>query len=125
MAIGFSVGGSLGNVTPDKQMTRTTRPQILMATFGDGYEQRAIDGINSLRETYTASFKTRTKEDVDDIVTYLESTNGVTAFNFTIPDTNSAGNEKTIKVVFVDYSINYEYDKFYTLSVNLRRVYEP
>jgi len=125
MAIGFNVGGTLGNVTPDKSMARSSKPNLLTATFGDGYEQRAVDGINHLTETYSTSFKTRPKADIDDIVTYLEGTNGVTDFDFTIPDTNSAGNEKTIKVVFVDYSITYEYDNFYSLNVNLRRVYEP
>ena len=60
------------------------------------------------------------------IVQYFESTNGVTRFNFTIPDTNAASNnETTVKVVFVEYSINYEYDDFYTLTAKLRRVYEP
>jgi len=125
MTIGFNVGGTLGVVTPDKSLTRSSKPSLLIASFGDGYEQRAIDGINHLKETYNASFKTRPKADIDDIVTYLEGTNGVSDFDFTIPNTNSAGNEKTVKVVFVDYSINYEYDEFYSLSVNLRRVYEP
>lgn len=123
MTIGFNIGGSI--VTPDKQMSRTTRPQLLLATFGDGYEQRAVDGINFLKETYTASFKTRPKATIDAIVAYLEGTKGVTKFNFTIPDTSSGGTEKTIKVVFVDYSITYDYDNFYTINVNLRRVYEP
>lgn len=125
MAIGFSVGGSLGNVTPDKSMTRSTKPQVLIASFGDGYEQRAIDGINHFKETYVATFRTRPESEIDDIVTYLESTNGVADFDFTFPDTNSAGNEKTVKVVFADYNITYDYDNFYSLTVNLRRVYEP
>ena len=107
MAIGFNIGGSIGNVTPDKQMSRTTRPQLLLASFGDGYEQRAIDGINFLKETYTTTFKTRPKATIDAIVSYLEGTKGVTKFNFTIPDTSSGGTEKTIKVVFVDYSSKY------------------
>lgn len=126
MTLGFNVGGTLGTVTPDRTMTRQTKPQLLMATFGDGYEQRAVDGINHFKETYSVSFKNRGKEEIDDIVQYFESTNGVSRFNFTIPDTNSTSDNKTtVKVVFVEYSINYEYDDFYTLTAKLRRVYEP
>lgn len=123
MAIGFIYTGTT-YATPDKTMTRQSSPKVLLAAFGDGYEQRAVDGINATKETYSLQFRNRTKAFVDDVVTFLESKQGVTKFSFTIPDTNSGGNEKTIKVVCDTYTTNYEYDDYYTLSVNLRRVFE-
>lgn len=46
----------------------------------------------------------------------------------TIPDTNDAngqGNaEKDVKVVATNYSVTYDYENFYSLSLSLKRVYE-
>tara|TARA_B100002019_G_C21095167_1_gene510637 strand:- start:131 stop:505 length:375 start_codon:yes stop_codon:yes gene_type:complete len=123
MAIGFIYTGTT-YATPDKTMTRQSNPKVLLANFGDGYEQRVADGINSIKETYNLQFRNREKTFVDDVITFLDSKKGVTKFSFTIPDTNSGGNEKTVKVVCDNYTTNYEYDEYYTLNVNLRRVYE-
>lgn len=123
MAIGFHDGVS--QKVPDRSMARRTTPKVLLASFGDGYEQRTPLGINSIGEEYTVTFKTRTKADIDDISTFLDSQKGANNFSFTIPDTNGVGNETTIKVVCSDYSKTWEYDNFYTLEATLRRVYEP
>ena len=73
--------------------------------------------------------------EADDIAGYLTSLNGVTAFNFTVPDyatteettgilDSSTDDEKTIKVVCDNFTENYQYDEFYSLSATFRRVYE-
>jgi phage-related protein len=123
MALGFIYTGSTF-ATPDKTMTRESSPKVLISKFGDGYEQRVTDGINSLSETYSLQFKTREKEFIDDVVVFLDGKKGVTKFAFRIPESNSSGGEKEIKVVCDSYSTTYEYDNFYTLGVSLRRVYE-
>lgn len=113
--------------TPDKGLSRNTTPQVLTATFGDGYEQRIVDGINSIKEQYSLTYKTRTKEDIDDIVAFLDGTKGVTSFDFKIPDSNNSANNNitTIKAVCTTYSTSFEYDNFYSLNVTIKRVYEP
>ena len=83
--------------------------------------------VNSVKETYNVSFTTRPKADIDDIVGYLDSLKGVTAFSFTIPDSNgseASGTETTIKVVCDDFSITYDSGDFYSASAKFRRVYE-
>tara|TARA_B100000953_G_scaffold287688_1_gene270129 strand:+ start:489 stop:884 length:396 start_codon:yes stop_codon:yes gene_type:complete len=130
MAIGFTTSSDYGSlpVRPDKSLSRKSKPKIHLATFGDGYEQRLGDGINSVKETFSVQFQTRTKADIDDIVGYFTSLKGVTAFNFTIPDDNVAASpgpqETTIKVVCDDFDITYDYGDFYSASANFRRVYE-
>ena len=125
MTIGFIYTGST-YATPDKQLTKTSTPRVLTAKFGDGYEQRAVDGINNLEESYALTFKTREKAEIDDIVAFLDSKQNVTKFTFTFPDTNNTTRtgERDVKVVAQEYSTNYEYDNFYTLNVTLRRVFE-
>ena len=125
MTIGFIYTGST-YATPDKQLSKKSNPRVLTAKFGDGYEQRAVDGINNLNETYTLTFKTRPKADIDDIVAFLDSKQNVTKFTLTLPDTNNTtrSGERDVKVVSQEYTTNYEYDNFYTLNVTLRRVFE-
>ena len=71
MAIGFTVGVIVR--TPDKMLSRSTQPKVRVASFGDGYEQRLPDGINTLKETFSVSFNTRTKVEIDDIVTFFDN----------------------------------------------------
>ena len=133
MAIGFTTSAAFGAkaIRPDKSLSRSSKPKVHLATFGDGYEQRLADGINSVKETFSVAFQTRTKADIDDIVGYLDSLQGVTAFNFTIPDSNQTSDagdltagETAIKVVCDDFSITYDYGDFYSASASFRRVYE-
>lgn len=127
MALGFIYDGVSAYAVPDKALTRSSKPTVLMARFGDGYEQRAADGLNSIKETYSVSFNNRTKEFVDDVVAFLDSTASVTNFGFTVPDSNNTTRtgEKDVVVVCDSYSTSYAYDNFYTLTATLRRVYEP
>lgn len=125
MAIGFIYTGTT-YATPDKSMTKNSTPRIRTAKFGDGYEQRIIDGINNLEESYSLSFKTRLKADIDDIVAFLDTKAGVTKFTLTLPDTNNTTRtgERDVKVVSTNYSVTYDYDDFYSLSLSLKRVFE-
>lgn len=125
MALGFNTTSTYGNrdILPDKGLTRTSTPRVLVARFGDGYEQRIADGINSINETFRVTFNNRTKEEIDDITAYLGSLNGTTAFTYTIPDSNNSG-ETDIKVVCDTFTQNYSYGDFYSASATFRRVYE-
>ncbi len=128
MALGFEIVVDSGTYyRPDKSLRRKSKPKVHLATFGDGYEQRLADGINSITEIYSVSFATRPKADIDDIVAFFDSKQGVTAFDFTIPDSNGSeagGTETTIKVVCDDFDISYDYGDFYSASAKFRRVYE-
>ena len=122
MAIGFTDLTSTVR-KPDKSMTRSTKPKVLFAQFGDGYEQRLADGINTLEETFQVSFNTRTKEEIDDIVAFFENKAGVTAFTYTIPDSNNSG-ETAIKVVCSTWNKTRAYGDYYSATATFKRVYE-
>ena len=123
MAVGFNVGGSLGVVIPDKGFSRTSEPRIFRTEFGDGYEQRLANGINNLVENYSLSFNNRTKEDIDDITAFFATKGAVTAFTFTIPDSNNSG-ETAVKVICNNWSQAYKVGDYYSCTATFRRVYE-
>ena len=124
MATGFNVGGTLGQVIPDKGITRSNEPNVILSEFGDGYEQRLANGINNLKQEFSINFATRLKADIDDIADFLELKGGVTPFNYTYADSNESGGEKTVKVVCDEWQQTWEYAEYYSLSCNFRRVYE-
>jgi len=129
MTIGFTIPASESYVsvdtaiTPDEGMSRKGSSRLRIAKFGDGYEQRIVDGINNVEEQYSVNFSNRAKATIDDIVAFFESRKGA-AFNFTIPDNNAGSGETTIKVVCTEYSLNYDNGITYSCSTTLRRVYE-
>lgn len=126
MTIGIKQNNGTLIATPDKSMSKSVSPRVLTAKFGDGYEQRIANGINSIDETYSLTFKTRTKEDIDDIVVFLDDQKNVSKFLFTMPDTNNTTRtgEKDVSVVSTQYSVTYDYEDFYTLTLSLKRVFE-
>jgi len=121
MALGFTVGSL--QVLPDKGLTRQSTPRVLRVQFGDGYEQRVAEGLNSLQETYNIAYSNRPKAEIDDIVAFMDDKKGVTKFDYVIPDTNNGG-ETTIKVVCEQYNLTYVNDSSYTFTATFRRVYE-
>ena len=58
--------------------------QHRLVVFGDGYEQRAEDGINSRSRGGQWSWAVLEQDDADDIVDFL-SDNAVTGFRYTFP----------------------------------------
>ena len=122
MAVGFTDLTSTVR-RPDKSMTRSTKPAVHLAKFGDGYEQRLANGLNVLGETFSITFNNRTKEEIDDIVAFFENKAGVTAFNYTIPDSNNSG-ETTVKVVCDTWSKTFTFGDYYSASATFRGVYE-
>jgi phage-related protein len=122
----LSFGFGNKQVVPDKGLARGTAPTVHKVQFGDGYELRVAEGINSIKQQYSISFNNREKAEIDDIVAFLDYKKGVTSFNFTIPDSRATSNdETTIKVVSEQYSLAYTNDIGYGCTATFRRVYEP
>ena len=121
---GSNITGFSSAVQPDKSLSRKNTPRVHLAQFGDGYEQRLQDGINSLKQEISVSFQTRPKAEIDDLVAFFESLNGVTKFRFDLADSNAGSSTETIKVVCPNWTQRWEYDDYYTLEAKFQRVYE-
>ena len=63
-----NITGFSAPVQPDKGFSRSTTPRVIQATFGDGYEQRARVGINSLVTTYSVTFSNRIGSNSKDLL---------------------------------------------------------
>lgn len=68
-------------------------PRVLGAAFGDGYQQRVGDGINTISPEWSLTFS-RVIADIDAIEAFLEARAGEESFDWTPP-----GESTAIKVV--------------------------
>ena len=119
-------GQSAFEATADRGMARSTQHRVLTAKFGDGYEQRVLDGINSKGDSFSISYNNRSAEDINLIAAFFDTKAGK-SFNFTVTDTFTGGNlsNTTMKVVCQEYNINYIRENIHSLTCTLKRVYEP
>lgn len=121
---GSNITGFSDAVQPDKGFGRQTTMRVHVAQFGDGYEQRLTDGINTKQQTLSVSFSTRPKAEIDDLVAFFESLNGVSKFRFDLEDSNESSSTESIFCVCDTWSQSWAYDNFYSLTATFRRVYE-
>lgn len=125
-----SIKGTSGNssfeAVADRGLSRKSNHRVLTAKFGDGYEQRVLDGINTKDDMFNISFKNRDSEDINLIAEFLDLKAGKN-FDFVVTDTFSNGSltTSTLKVVCDGYDISYGQTINHSLSCQLRRVYEP
>jgi phage-related protein len=101
----------------DRGFTKRVKHRLLVAKFGDGYEQRVRDGINTQDATFNFSFKNRPWEEIEVLSAFLDIKAGL-SFDAVI-------SEETVKVVCENYDINYGQNDIHTLTGNFRKVYEP
>jgi len=70
------------NINPDRGLKAESNPRVLVAAYGDGYEQRVAAGINNTQEVWNLTWKNRTAAEANKIVKFLETQGGVTAFDW-------------------------------------------
>jgi phage-related protein len=70
--------------SPMPGATQEQQPRVRAAQFGDGYQQRVGDGINTMPRKWPLQF-TRATADIDAIETFLVARAGVESFDWTPP----------------------------------------
>lgn len=119
----FSSGSPSSSTTivADRGLSRTIKHRVLTAKFGDGYEQRVTDGVNSKGDTFAISINNRLATEVNLIAKFLDVKAG-SNFDFIVTDYDG---DTTLKVVCDDYNVIYTREEYHSLTANFRRVYEP
>jgi len=117
-------------ITADRGFSRQAAFNVLTASFGDGYEQRAENGINSKQEQISLTFNNRSYREGNLIAAFFDLKK---ASNFLLKITNtkdvedltSSDVEENIRVVCDGYNIVYPTEDTISIQTTLRRVYEP
>lgn len=69
----------------DNGVEMTQKPRVLSGQFGDGYEQRTADGINTQPEEWALTFTAQTVTERNAILAFFRARAGVEWFNWTSP----------------------------------------
>lgn len=105
--------------TPSFEATEASKPRVTKIQYGDGYEMRAIFGLNADPKEWTLTFSERTNTERDAITTFFETAGGATSFDW-IPPSGSAG-----KYVCEEWQVTLRVFNFNTIQAKFREVFEP
>lgn len=106
--------------TPDFGAKAAYKPKVRKAQFGDGYQQRQADGINTRADTWDLQFQARDDSETAAILAFLEARAGVEAFDWTPPNELTA-----IRVVCSEWNKTLDRANLNSVSAQFIRVYEP
>lgn len=74
----------IGNPSQDN-FSEQHRPRVLMLRFGDGYEQRATDGLNPILRRWNVAWRVLDRERTKLALDFLKEQGGVDAFHWKAP----------------------------------------
>lgn len=96
---------------------RNKTPRVLSARFGDGYEQRLADGINTKPAIWNLTF-TYDNSTIASIESFLETKGGITSFTWT----PHGGSE--IKVICREWSKSIDSPTTSSIQTTFEQVFE-
>lgn len=96
---------------PDWGFGETPEFRVRKVSFGDGYEQRAPDGINSTRRKWSPVWTMLSEEEKDLLYDFLLARAGVEAFMFNPPP-------KYAPVKALCTEVRWSYNQFNDFSVS-------
>lgn len=104
---------------PDFGPTKSAKPRIRKAQFGDGYTQAVRYGINSLDEQWNLTFSKRSLAEADAIEAFFDASSYVEPFDWTPPG-ESAKRYRVSEWTRTNSSAG-----LFDLTAKFDRVYEP
>jgi len=78
------------NVNPDYGLKQGGEFRVQTVSFGDGYEQRRPDGINTVRRVWSLQWSNLDRWQKDALVDFLVEMKGAYAFLWHVPDSDDA-----------------------------------
>lgn len=126
-AIASNVPPAPTTIRADRGLSRQVSFAILKANFGDGYSQRARNGINSKKEALSISFNNREYKEGNLIAKFLDTKQGLN-FDLTLTDTavgEMTDNTEVLRVTCDGYNLVYINDTTVSIQATFNRVYEP
>lgn len=93
--------------------------RVLRTDFGDGYSQRAADGINSLKESWTLVWEKISSTNYGTLISFFEGKAGYIAFTWTPPGESTSKTWICQKWSKEPAEVNY-----YNITAELERVFD-
>lgn len=106
--------------TPEYGASVERKPRVRTIAFGDGYEQRARDGINTNPVKWSLQFNMRDNIETDEIMAFLDARGAAEAFDWTPPNESN-----TIRVVCRSWNKVLNKFNLNSVTATFEQVFEP
>lgn len=104
--------------TPSVDSEKSVKPKVIRADFGDGYSQRAGDGLNAIRKNYKFMWDALTNAEATELEEFFEAKAGYIAFWYTPPLESTA-----LPFICTEWNKTYG-EATYKVSATFERVYD-
>ena len=104
---------------PSFEATEASRPRVVKAQFGDGYEQAIRFGLNTNPKEWSLVFEGRTDTEREEILAFLEARGGAESFDWT-PPRGTAGKYKC-----EEWQVTLQVFNYNNIRATFRQVFEP
>jgi len=106
---------------PSYQTSISLEPRIKVMQFGNGYQQRVPDGINTNLIDFDANFENRKEPEAISILHFLNQMNAQTSFVYNVPTIYNKTNFNT-RFRAPSWTVNYNSYNNYTIKIKLQEV---
>jgi phage-related protein len=103
---------------PSYNLTINSAPKVITHQFGDGYEQRTIDGVNNLLLAGSVNFETRDAKETKAMAHFLNQRKGQESFIMMLPPPYNLDKLYIAK----DWTTTFNFYDNYSVRINLREV---
>ena len=115
-----TVGVATGQTTPDFGAKRRSNPKVTKVQYGDGYEMRAIFGLNQSPKMWDLKWSAKSNSVADAIEAFFETRGGQESFTWTPIDEATA-----YKFVVESWDRDFQHADICTITATFRQVFEP
>ena len=105
---------------PDFGAQVQIKPRVRAVAFGDGYQQRQADGINTQPQVWSLQWQNRDNSETGAIKSFLQTRAGVEAFDWTPPNEDTA-----IRVICSEWTVSTVRYNLNNVSASFTQVFEP
>jgi len=105
---------------PAQSSTKTVNYRVTRVSFGNGYEQRSVDGLNGKRDSWRLVYENLNLTDLATLTSFFDGLGGATYFTW-IPIGESVSKNW---ITNGDYTVTIATGNLHTLSVPIQQVYD-
>ena len=107
------------SIAPTYGAQKTSQPKVTKVQYGDGYEMRAVFGLNQNPKSWSLTWEI-SETDADTIETFLDARAGQELFDWTAPGEAGSG-----KFVCAEWNKSIPYLNRATVQATFTQVFEP
>jgi phage-related protein len=107
------------SIAPTYGAQKTSQPKVTKVQYGDGYEMRAVFGLNQNPKSWSLTWEI-SEANADTIETFLDARAGQESFDWTAP-----GEANSAKFVCAEWSKSIPYLNRATIQATFTQVFEP